>query len=86
MKTVQEQFDGVYKKYGKPDSAWDRNVIECQCYRDAVKRLEPEEQEEIRILRDRLISNTRQLHHFGETSALELLAKLGMFYNGIKAS
>ena len=86
MKTVKEQFDEVYNGCSLIISEWERGVMENQAYRDTVEKLEPEDQEEIKMTVARLMSRKPPIRNFGETSALELLAKLGIFYNGIKAS
>lgn len=86
MLTVKEQFDKVYDETGLIISEWERGVMENQAYRDTVDKLEPEDQEEIKLTVARLMTRKPPIRNFGETSALELLAKLGIFYNGIKAS
>lgn len=85
MLTVKEQFDKVYDETGLIISEWERGVMENQAYRDTVDKLEPEDQEEIKLTVAKLMTRKPPIRNFGETSALELLAKLGIFYNGIKA-
>ena len=86
MITVKEQFDRVYAECGRPERDLEQNALESACFRDAVKRLCPEDQTEIRTLANRLMTQKPPIRNFGETSAYELLAKLGMFYNGQKTS
>jgi hypothetical protein len=85
MKTVKEQFDEVYEECGKPGTALEMSTLENECYRYAVSALDPEDQDDIRLMISHLVNCKPQIRGMGETSALELLAKLGIFYNGVKA-
>ena len=86
MITVKEQFDKVYADYRRPQTEFACSVLENQCYRDAVEKLDPEDREVIKKIQTQLVDRKPTIRNFGDSAALELLAKLGMFYNGIKAS
>ena len=86
MKTVKETFDEVYAKYGRPDTAFEQSTIENASYRDAVKRLDPKERQEIRHIAYNLSEGKKSMRNFGETSALELMAKVGIWFNNAKES
>ena len=85
MLTVKEQFDRVYADCGTPDTAFERSVLEGASFRDAVKRLDPDDKADIKHIAYSLSEGRKSMRNFGETSALELLAKVGMFFNGLEA-
>ena len=82
---VQDVIDKVYNGCYYNGQ---KSVLENACYADAVKQLEPEDRELVEGVAkmfDHSKPNSKngvvRLHNFGKASALELLAKLGMFFN-----
>lgn len=78
-KTVQSHFDDVYKELSLTVSEWERGVLENQAYRDTVNKLNPHDRDTVLEIQKELTQN-RKMRNFGETSALELTAKLGIFF------
>lgn len=60
----------------------DRNRVESEAFHTALQGLDKETKVEIKEMLKKLDSAkyTHDLRSFGETSALELLAKLGIFF------
>ena len=82
---VQDIIDEVY---GNGCFIENKSAFENQCYEDAIQRLEPEDREYIERVakmfdhsKPSSKKKTIRLHNFGKASALELMAKLGMFFN-----
>ena len=82
---VQDIIDKAYEKSSYIEN---KSAFENQCYEDAIQRLEPEDREYIQRVakmfdhsKPSSKKKTIRLHNFGKASALELMAKLGMFFN-----
>lgn len=85
-KSVSEQYNALYAKHGRPDTAFECAVIENQSYRDAYDKLNGTDKDTIAEIVKTLTNGPQKLPKFGETSALELCAKIGIFLNGVKTS
>ena len=84
MKTVLDQYIEIYDKCNEHISVLEAQTLESKCYRDAYKNLDPETKSDIKDMLFQL--ERRRIRNLGEIGMLELLAKLGVFYNGLKTS
>lgn len=82
--TVQDIMD---KEYHGTYFEGFRSSFENAVYRDAVQKLEPEDRDVIESIAKRFDhkkpsqKDTIRLGNFGRSSAYELMAKLGIFFN-----
>ena len=80
---VKTAFDKVYRENGSPETALGRHLLEVEAFQDAARKLDITDCMDIRDCVQTL-TEKKKMKNFGEISALELLAKLGLFFNGVQ--
>ena len=84
---VQKVFDKIYNDYGVElsNDCTDPNshfVIESEAFRKAVRKLDPEDRRVIETLVAKMSAHCGR--NFGERSAEQVIAKLGIWLNLVK--
>ena len=74
---VQDSFDKIYKDAGVVMSTAERTRVEHGAYYTAMKSLEPQDMVVIDGCAD-FFRKDRKVKNFGQTGALEVLAKIGI--------